>query len=182
LKIDDNLKSMGVAREVVNKIQKLRKAVKLNIDDNVEIYYDCVPGSLFEKVIAHNEKTMKASVKVPFLSHSHRPSHSVLIAETEYVNPNDEKDVLKLRICNPVVTFDESKIAEKYGAHNVEKVNFVNDVKSFVLAHNVDALKKKLGDNNGVIRFKLNDKHVELTHNEDFFFSTLEHVHHKQNK
>ena len=137
----------------------------MNIDDNVEIYYEYAPGSSFEKVLTHNEKTMKASVKVPFLNHSHRPSHSVLIAETEYVNPENDKDVLKLRICNPVVTFDEAKLLEKYGAHNVEKVNFVNDVKSFVLAHNVDSLKKKLADNNGTLRFKLNDKHVELTHN-----------------
>jgi hypothetical protein len=118
--------------------------VKLNIDDNVEIYFDYTPGSQFEKVINDNEKTMKASVKVPFLHHPHRPLHSVLIAETEYVNPNDEKDVLKLTICNPVISFDEAKLKEKFGALNVDKVNFVNDVKSFVLAHNVDSLKKKL--------------------------------------
>lgn len=33
LQIDDNLKQMGIAREIVNKVQKLRKSAGLNIDD-----------------------------------------------------------------------------------------------------------------------------------------------------
>lgn len=38
--LDENLKRKGQAREIVNKIQKLRKTAGLNIDDQVEIYYE----------------------------------------------------------------------------------------------------------------------------------------------
>lgn len=37
--LDDNLRQKGMAREIVNKVQKLRKAVGLNIDDQVEVFY-----------------------------------------------------------------------------------------------------------------------------------------------
>ena len=37
--LDEKLKQMGMAREIVNKVQKLRKQAKLNIDDVVEIFY-----------------------------------------------------------------------------------------------------------------------------------------------
>ena len=76
------------------------------------------------------------------------------IADTEYVNPENPSDVLKVTICVPSVTFDEAKLQDKFGAHNTDKVNFVNDVKSFVLAHSHESLKKKLGDNN-TLKFKL---------------------------
>jgi hypothetical protein len=54
---------------------------------------------------------------------------------------------------------------------NTEKVNFVNDLKSFVLAHSAESLKKKLDGGNGKIRFRLNDQEVELTFREDFFLN-----------
>jgi isoleucyl-tRNA synthetase len=40
LVIDEKLKQMGITREIVNKVQKLRKAAGLNIEDQVEIFYD----------------------------------------------------------------------------------------------------------------------------------------------
>jgi hypothetical protein len=38
--LDENLKGMGIAREIVNKVQKLRKAAGLHIDDPVEIFFE----------------------------------------------------------------------------------------------------------------------------------------------
>lgn len=80
LKIDENLKQMGIAREVVNKVQKLRKTAKLNIDDNVEIFYEHSTETVFEQVILRNAETIKVSVKVPFLHFSNKQSHYVQIA------------------------------------------------------------------------------------------------------
>jgi len=54
---------------------------------------------------------------------------------------------------------------------NTDKVNFVNDLKSFVYAHSHDALKKKIGAAGGKLKFKLNDQDVDLTSQEDFFFT-----------
>lgn len=52
---DENLKQKGVAREVVNRVQKLRKEAGLNIDDQVEIFYELPAGETsFDKVIGQN--------------------------------------------------------------------------------------------------------------------------------
>lgn len=37
----DELKSIGLAREVTNRIQRLRKTSGISIDDQIEIYYNC---------------------------------------------------------------------------------------------------------------------------------------------
>lgn len=156
LTIDDNLKQMGIARELVNKVQKLRKEAKLNIDDQIEIFYEHSQDTVFGDVITKNNDSIRTSVKVPFLPASHRQPHFLKIADTEYVNPENPKDILKLYICVPSVTFNDAKLTEKYGAHNTDKVNFVHDVKSFLLAHSVESLKKKL-EGNTTLKFKLND-------------------------
>jgi len=44
-KMDENLKLMGMAREIVNRAQKLRKSAGLNIDDQVELFYENVGNS-----------------------------------------------------------------------------------------------------------------------------------------
>jgi hypothetical protein len=90
------------------------------------------------------------------------------------VNPENEKDVLKISITVPNVTFDENRLQEKYGQFSKDKVNFVNDLKSFVLSHSVEALRKKVQEGQGTIKFKLNDQVVELNYKEDFFLSGLE--------
>ena len=89
-------------------------------------------------------QTIRTSVKVPFVDARRKQSHFVRVAETEYANPEKENEVLKIHICVPNVSFDEGKLTEKFGQFNKDKVNFVNDVKSFVLAHSVDALRKKI--------------------------------------
>jgi isoleucyl-tRNA synthetase len=68
--LDDNLKKKGMAREIVNKVQKLRKASGLNIDDQVEVFYSVTKkdGSVLNQVVADNSETIRASLRTPFLS------------------------------------------------------------------------------------------------------------------
>jgi isoleucyl-tRNA synthetase len=51
LQTNENLEQMGMRREIVNKIQRLRKAAGLNIEDSVEIYFHVKEGSVFNKVL-----------------------------------------------------------------------------------------------------------------------------------
>lgn len=76
-KMDEDLKLMGMAREIVNKVQKLRKTAGLNIDDQVEVFYEDVKNSngsgvesqetSFDKVFAQHIATINTALKVPFL-------------------------------------------------------------------------------------------------------------------
>ena len=54
--LDENLKMKGMAREIVNKVQKLRKAVGLHIDDHVEVFYKVESGedSQLSRVVSQN--------------------------------------------------------------------------------------------------------------------------------
>ena len=166
-----------MAREIVNKVQKLRKAVGLNIDDHVEVFYKVVPAtdaSQIKQVVGDNTESIASALRTAFLSEENMQQHFVKIAETEYANPENEKDLVKLYICAPNVSFDNDKLQAKYGHLNKDKVNFVNDLKSYVQAHSSEALRKKVEQNGGKFRFKLNDQEVELNLREDFYFSALD--------
>jgi isoleucyl-tRNA synthetase len=66
--LDENLKGMGIAREIVNKVQKLRKSAGLNIDDQVELFYETSSSSdTVTKVLEQHLATIRQAVKVPFL-------------------------------------------------------------------------------------------------------------------
>ena len=175
--LDEKLKQKGMAREVVNKVQKLRKAAGLNIDDHVEIFYS-IPNSdknQLSTVVKDNLEQIRFSLKTAFLAaDAHQQPQFIKIAETEYVNPENEADTIKLVICAPNVSFDNAKLEAKYGQHNKEKVNFVHDLKSFVYAHSPEAIKRKLEQGAGKLRFRLNDVDVELTLKEDFFLNAHE--------
>lgn len=111
--LDDNLKQKGMAREIVNKIQKLRKVVGLNIDDHVEIFYTSPLGfsSVFTQVVEQNIETIQSSLRTTFrCANIHHHIHFVKIAETEYINPVNEFDVINLVICAPNVAFDMEKL------------------------------------------------------------------------
>jgi isoleucyl-tRNA synthetase len=180
--LDEKLKQKGMAREIVNKVQKLRKAVGLNIDDHVEVFYKVVPAtdaSQIKQVVGDNTESISSALRTAFLSEENMQQHFVKIAETEYANPENEKDLVKLYICAPNVSFDNDKLQAKYGHLNKDKVNFVNDLKSYVQAHSSEALRKKVEQNGGKFRFKLNDQEVELTLREDFYFSALDHAQRK---
>ena len=111
--LDDNLRQKGMAREIINKVQKLRKSAGLNIDDHVEIFYE-VPSddaSTLSNVVKDNLEAIRSSLRTAFLSsEEHKQAHFVKIAETEYVNPENEKDVIKLVICAPNVSFNKDKL------------------------------------------------------------------------
>ena len=69
LKMTDTLKQMGIAREIVNKVQKMRKSAGLNIDDHVEIFYELPSANtLFPELIAQNIASIRSAVKVPFIN------------------------------------------------------------------------------------------------------------------
>lgn len=57
------------------------------------------------------------------------------------MNPDNEKELIKITIAIPNITFNDEKLNEKYGKFISDKVNFVNDLKSFVLSYDKNVLK-----------------------------------------
>lgn len=190
--LDDNLRSMGIAREIVNKVQKLRKATGLLIDDKVEIFFERHAeghhSDTLKTVLEQHVKGIRQALKVPFLEYKFHQGHFVKLAETEYANPENEKEIIKIYICVPAVTFNEERLIvscqlimmltfihqEKYGQFNSGKANFVNDIMSFLISHDREALKRKVESNQGKLKFKLNDQEVELVYKVDFYLNANE--------
>ena len=62
-------------------------------------------------VVVNNIDSIRTSLKTAFLkADDHQQSHFVKIAETEYANPENEFEVIKLAICVPNVSFDNAKL------------------------------------------------------------------------
>ncbi|KAJ3679155.1 hypothetical protein LUZ60_017166 [Juncus effusus] len=86
LRADESLLEAGLAREVVNRIQKLRKKAGLEPTDYVEVYYkprDSDKESL-EKILNSQEQYIRESIGSPLLLHTLAPSDAVILCQEEY--------------------------------------------------------------------------------------------------
>ena len=63
---DDQMLEEGVAREVINRIQKLRKKAQLTPTDPIQVFYDVVQQSDLDKVILSRSEFIENNIKVPF--------------------------------------------------------------------------------------------------------------------
>ena len=98
--MDDNLRQMGVSREITNRIQKLRKSVGISIDDQIEVFHSAPAGSLKDILGNHSDKIKKA-IKMPFLHEQFKQPGAVLIGKIDY--ETEEKECITLFICKPCV-------------------------------------------------------------------------------
>jgi len=75
---DKELEMMGAGRDIVREIQKLRKDAKLNIDDQIDVFYEvvgCDDLSFIEGVVASQKEFIKTAIKMPFIHAKFRQSH-----------------------------------------------------------------------------------------------------------
>lgn len=67
--LDDELLEVGYSREIVNRIQKLRKNSGISIEDRIEVFYETsAEGAPLEKVIKNMGQQITQATKMPFLS------------------------------------------------------------------------------------------------------------------
>ncbi|KAL9554700.1 isoleucine--tRNA ligase [Mucor bainieri] len=79
------LEEEGVAREIINRVQRLRKKANLLPTDDINMYYRFTAdsGAELEKVIKNQEATLVKVIKKPLQPISEMPSSEKLIAEEE---------------------------------------------------------------------------------------------------
>ena len=103
--MDDNLRQMGTAREITNRIQKLRKSVGISIDDQIEVFYQTAGKGLTDILKNHDDK-IKKSIKMPFMSVDFKQPNAVVIGQIEYESEDGES--LTLFICKPTVQLHDA--------------------------------------------------------------------------
>lgn len=80
---------------------------------------------------------------MPFLSFDKQQGKQVFIGETEFINPDDEKDIVKLRIYLASAKFT-NKLTEDYAQHGD---TFISDLKNYILQHDRKVLKNLVSAN-----------------------------------
>mmetsp|Transcript_21611 Transcript_21611/g.15852 ORF Transcript_21611/g.15852 Transcript_21611/m.15852 type:complete len:106 (-) Transcript_21611:33-350(-) len=97
--------------------------------------------------------------------------HMVRVSTAEFESQDAPGEKMKITMCTPAVFFAEDKLQAKFQALNSDKVNFVEDLKNFVAAHDLTHLRQKVQAAGGKLVFRLNGSEVTLQAGEDFFFS-----------
>ncbi|XP_058487318.1 isoleucine--tRNA ligase, cytoplasmic [Solea solea] len=87
---DQSMVDEGVAREVINRIQKLRKKAHLVPSDEITVYYHCQPeGEYLHSVIQAHTDFILATIKAPLLSFPVPNTASVIIQEKTQLKGSD---------------------------------------------------------------------------------------------
>lgn len=81
------LQSEGLARELINRIQRLRKKAGLNATDEVNVQYKLATDTIsLDSVIKNNEEILIKCTKRPVTSYSETPEEKIIIEEEQSIN------------------------------------------------------------------------------------------------
>jgi isoleucyl-tRNA synthetase len=94
--MDDNLKQMGLSREITNRIQKLRKSTGISIDDQIEVFFNRPAAGTLASVLDNHSDKIRDLIKMPFFEMSFKQPNQVIIGQTSFENENE---TVELTIC-----------------------------------------------------------------------------------
>lgn len=81
------LQSEGLARELINRIQRLRKKAGLNATDDVAVEYNVSKDTIeFEAVVKNNDELLTKSTKRPLSAYTKDADDKVIIEEEQSIN------------------------------------------------------------------------------------------------
>ncbi|GKV22091.1 hypothetical protein SLEP1_g31990 [Rubroshorea leprosula] len=161
LHADESLFEAGVAREVVNRIQKLRKKAGLEPTDLVEVYFESLDEdkSAIQQVLNTQENYIKDAIGSPLLSHSVMPPHAVVIDEESFHGIS--KFNFKISLARPALLFNSEAILPLYAGNT----QFARGLQTYLLSRDHSALKSEFQHGHGKIKVDgiENQPPVELT-------------------
>lgn len=179
---DESLLEAGVAREVVNRIQKLRKKVALEPTDMVEVYFKSLDQdeSIAKQILDSQQSYIRGALGSYLLSSALLPSDAVIIAEESFHEENFRgisKMAFVIILARPTLVFNLDAILALYEGNK----EFTNGLRTYLQSRDHHNLKLEFQLGNGKIRVDcietvppvdvaLGD-HVFLTVG-DFFFSS----------
>ncbi|XP_067109037.1 isoleucine--tRNA ligase, cytoplasmic [Osmerus mordax] len=87
---DQSMVDEGVAREVINRIQKLRKKGRLVPSDEITVYYSCEPaGDYLDQVIQAHTDFILATTKAPLKTYPIPKTASLIVQEKTQLKGSD---------------------------------------------------------------------------------------------
>jgi hypothetical protein len=148
---DQSLREEGIARDIVSRIQRMRKAARLVIEDEVEVFYQVTPNLNAPNAVDINQALAKQAAfilsltKKPLLVLAHRPVGAVSIIKEEHTI---EEATVTIDIVRPCFFFAPS---------------VPEDVVVVVSALDFALTSKQAKDSNGKLNISVNGRTVQLT-------------------
>jgi len=124
--------------------------------------------SVLGRCINNSVGRIATQLKMPFLHHSEFQGSPVLIGETEFVHPKNNKEEVVMKIFLASPKFDNAKMEADFGTHGPD---FIQNVKNYVNNFTPAAFEEKVKANDGLLKVTLDKVPVTLKHREHFFFN-----------
>ncbi|XP_031380711.1 isoleucine--tRNA ligase, cytoplasmic [Punica granatum] len=146
LRPDESLFEAGVAREVVNRIQKLRKKVGLEPTDVVEVYFEALDkDSSLEQVLNSQESYIREAIGSPLLPSSLLPSDAVILGEESFSSTANMS--VAIRLARPALVFNSEAILALYQGN----VKFAQGLQIYLQSRDHFNLKSEFQHGSGKI-------------------------------
>ncbi|KAJ4723257.1 Isoleucine--tRNA ligase, cytoplasmic [Melia azedarach] len=172
LRPDESLFEAGVAREIVNRIQKLRKKAALEPTDVVEVYFESLDEdqSLSQQVLSSQENYIRDAIGSPLLPSNIMPPHAVIIGEESFHGIS--KLSFKISLARPTLVFNSDAILALYSGNS----KFAQGLQIYLLSRDHSNLKSEFQHGNGKITIDCieNQPAVNLALGEHVFLSVGE--------
>ncbi|KAK4566798.1 hypothetical protein RGQ29_002877 [Quercus rubra] len=169
LHADESLHEAGVAREIVNRIQKLRKKAALEPTDIVEVYFNALDEdkSLSERVLNSQDSYIADAIGSHLLPFAVKPSHAVIICEESFHGISGMSFVISLT--RPTLMFNLDAIHRL----NAGNSKFAQGLETYLLSRDHTNLKSEFQLGNGKITVNCieNLPPVDLVLGEHLFLS-----------
>ncbi|KAF3446531.1 hypothetical protein FNV43_RR11711 [Rhamnella rubrinervis] len=147
LRPDESLFEAGIAREIVNRIQKLRKKAALEPTDAVEVYFESLDQdkSISERVLHSQELYIRDAIGSPLLPSTLMPSYAVIIGKETFHGISSLSFVI--RLSRATVAFNSSSILALFSG----KTKLADGLQTYLLSRDYVNLKSEFQQGNGKI-------------------------------
>ncbi|PPD89691.1 hypothetical protein GOBAR_DD13337 [Gossypium barbadense] len=145
---DESLFEAGVAREVVNRIQKSRKKAGLEPTDMVEVYFESLDEdkSVIQLVLNSQENYIKDAIGSPLLSFDIMPLHAVVLSEEIFHGIYNMS--FKISLVRPALVFKANSILALYAGNS----KFAQGLQIYLLSRDHSCLKSEFQLGRGKIK------------------------------
>ncbi|GMJ10539.1 hypothetical protein like AT4G10320 [Hibiscus trionum] len=169
LRPDESLFEAGVAREVVNRIQKSRKKAGLEPTDTVEVYFESLDEnkSVIQQVLNSQQNYIRDAIGSPLLSSDSMPVHAVVLCEEIFQGIYNMS--FKISLVRPALVFNENAILALYAGNS----KYAQGLQIYLVSRDHSCLKSEFQSGHGKIKVDCieNQPAVEVVVGEHVFLT-----------
>ncbi|KAK7312173.1 hypothetical protein VNO77_35842 [Canavalia gladiata] len=145
LRPDESLFEAGTAREIVNRIQKLRKKVALEPTDMVEVYFESLDEdkSVSQRVLHSQESYIREAIGTQLLPCSLMPTHAVVLGEERFHGISSMS--FGITLARPALMFNIKAFLSLYTGD----AKFAHNLQTYLLSRDHWNLKSEFQNRNG---------------------------------